>query len=78
MKISKIHYDHFPRQALFIIGLFTATLIGVAMLPWLHSQAVKLGLAAPGGHIAWRHSLTAGQRQSRQFGQLLLVDFWAS
>ncbi|MCL5945913.1 MAG: thioredoxin family protein [Planctomycetes bacterium] len=78
MKISRNYYNKFSRQSLIIIGLFTATMILVTIVPWLDSQAVKLGLVAPGGHIAWQNSLAAGQRQSRQSGRLMLVDFWAS
>ncbi len=78
MKISKNHDNSFSRQSILIISLFTATLVVVSMLPWLHTLAAKLHLAAPPGHIAWQSSLVKAEKQSNRTGQPVLVDFWAS
>ncbi len=61
-----------------IIGLFTVTLVVVAMLPQLHMLAGKMGLVAAPGHIAWMENLREAESKSSKTGHLVLVDFWAS
>ena len=78
MKKPRNHYNSFPRQSLVIMALFAGTLILVSLFPWFDSIAAKWGIAAPAGHVAWQTGLGAGQRESRNTGRLLLVDFQAS
>jgi thiol:disulfide interchange protein len=78
MKTPGNHDNSFSRQSIAIILLFTAVLLIVSLLPWLHAMAAKLHLAAPPGHIAWQTSLAQAKRQSAITGRPVLVDFQAS
>ncbi len=80
MKQAATRYNNFPRQSLFIISLFTACVILVAIWPWLQTLAQKIGLEPPPGHIAWRSDrvLRSAKQHSITSGRPILVDFWAS
>lgn len=78
MKIHKPHSNSFSRQSVVIIGLFTVTLVVVAVLPQLHMIAAKMGLVAASGHIAWQENLREAENKSSKTGHPVLVDFWAS
>jgi thiol:disulfide interchange protein len=78
MKTRRMRYDSFPRQSLVIMTLFAGTMILVSMLPWFNSMAVKMGVAAPPGHILWHTHWRNAEQNGKKTGRLLLLDFQAS